>query len=65
MTQGIFLLVTGWIFTLIALLHALRLISGWKATIGDWTIPLWVSWLGLIIAAYLAYQGFLLKRKRP
>jgi len=62
-TQGSFLLVTSSIFALIALLHALRLVYGWKVMLGDWTAPLWVSWVGLLIAGYLAYQGFQLRRR--
>jgi hypothetical protein len=61
MKQGAFLLVTSSIFAVIALLHALRLFYGWKVTLGEWTVPVWVSWIGLLIAGYLAYQGFLLK----
>ena len=64
MKQGAFLVVTSSIFALIALVHALRLFYGWKVTIGDWAAPVWVSALGVLIAGYLAYQGFLLKRKQ-
>jgi hypothetical protein len=64
MRRGAFLLVISSIFALIALLHALRLVYGWKVTIGEWTVPIWVSWAGLLIAGYLACQAFLLKRKR-
>jgi type VI protein secretion system component VasF len=35
----------------------LRLIFGWPMQIGDVTIPLWVSWIGLIVAGALAYFG--------
>jgi len=66
MRQGAFLLVTSSIFALIALLHALRLIYGWNVAIGEWTVPVWVSAVGFLIAGYLAVQGFLLlKRKQP
>ncbi len=65
MKQGPFLLVTSLIFALIALLHALRLIYGWNVTIGEWTVPVWVSAIGFLIAGYLALQGLLLKRKQP
>jgi hypothetical protein len=63
--QGTFLLVTISICALIALLHALRLIYGWSVTIGEWTVPVWVSAVGLLIAGYLAFQGFILKRRQP
>jgi len=65
MRQGAFLLVTSSIFALLALLHALRLIYGWNVAIGEWTVPVWVSAVGFLIAGYLAVQGFLLKRNQP
>ena len=65
MKQGAFLLVTGLIFALIALLHALRLIFGWKVMVGEWTVPVWTSAIGFLGAGYLAYQGFRLKNKQP
>ncbi len=65
MKQGTFLLVISSIFALIALLHALRLIYGWNVTIGEWSVPVWVSAIGFLIAGYLALQGLLLKRKQP
>jgi len=49
---------------LIALLHVLRLLLGWQVTIGNVVVPLWVSWIGLAIAGYLAYQGLKLRRER-
>ena len=65
MTRGAFLLATSSIFALVALLHALRLIFGWTVAIGEWTVPVWVSAVGFLIAGYLAFQGFLLKKKQP
>jgi len=64
MTQRTFAFVTAILFSLIALLHAVRLLRGWHVTIGDIVVPVWVSWIGLVIAAYLAYEGFRLS-KRP
>jgi uncharacterized membrane protein len=62
MTQRTFSLVTAVIFALIALLHAARLLRGWQVTIEGAIVPIWISWIGLAIAAYLAYQGFLLSK---
>ena len=64
MKHGAFLLVTSAIFALIALLHALGLVYGWNVTIGEWTVPVWVSAVGFLIAGYLAFQGLLLRRKQ-
>ena len=63
MNQRAFVVLTSSIFALIALLHALRLIYGWDVTIGERTVPVWVSAIGFLIAGYLALQGFLFKRK--
>ena len=57
MNQGAFVLVTSSIFALIAVLHALRLIYGWNVTIEEWTVPVWVSAVGFLIAGYLAPPG--------
>ena len=42
------------IFTLVALLHALRLVLGWEITFQGGVVPLWVSWLGVVVAGGLA-----------
>ena len=64
MTHQTFSLVTAVIFLLIALLHAVRLLRGWQVTIEGAVVPIWISWIGLAIAAYLAYQGFRLARTK-
>ena len=62
MTQRIFSLITATLFSLIALLRAGRLLRGWSVTIESVVVPVWISWIGLVIAGYLAYQGFRLAR---
>ena len=42
------------VFTLVALLHLLRLVFGWEATIAGLTVPIWLSLLGTVIAGGLA-----------
>lgn len=54
--------VAGVIFLLIAVLHALRMLYGWDAAIGGWAVPMWFSWAGVVIAGYLAWSAFRLKR---
>ncbi len=62
MTHRTFSLVAAVLFSLMALLHALRLFRGWQVTVEGTVMPIWISWIGLVIAAYLAYQGFLLSK---
>lgn len=51
------------IFSIIAILHLLRIISGWQAVIGGLTIPMWASWVAVVVAGYLAYTSFNFYRK--
>ena len=55
--------VAGAVFSLVALLHLLRLVFHWEAVIGGWTAPMWLSWLGLAVAGYLAYSAFTMERR--
>lgn len=42
------------LFGLIAIVHLLRLFTGWQVTVAGFVIPVWVSLPGLIVAAGLA-----------
>ncbi|HBR27685.1 MAG TPA: hypothetical protein DD732_11760 [Rhizobiales bacterium] len=42
------------IFALVAIVHALRLLLGWSITVDGTDVPMWVSVVGLVIAAGLA-----------
>ena len=62
MNHRTFLSVTGVIFLVIAVLHLLRAVLGWNAVIGSFTIPMWLSWVALVVAAFLAYSAFKLAK---
>jgi hypothetical protein len=49
---------TALLFLIIAALHLLRIVFGWPAQIGGWSIPVWVSWLALVATGVLAALGF-------
>ena len=63
MKQKTFLVVTGVIFSILAILHVLRLVGRWEAKVENVTIPIWASWLGVFIAGFLAYNAFQLSKK--
>jgi hypothetical protein len=42
------------IFAIVAVMHLLRFVLGWDATIARTEIPMWVSVLALVIAGVLA-----------
>lgn len=48
---------TGVVFAAITVLHAFRLLYGWEAVIGDWTVPFWLSWFAVVFAGWLAWSG--------
>ena len=50
--------ITAALFLIIALLHLLRIVFGWSAEIGGVAIPMWASWLALVVTGALAYVGF-------
>ncbi|MBI1957274.1 MAG: hypothetical protein HYS44_02350 [Candidatus Niyogibacteria bacterium] len=45
------------IFTAIAILHGLRVFYQWPAVIGGYEVPMWLSYVAVAVAAYLAYQA--------
>ena len=57
MTEKAFATIAAVIFALVALLHLLRLVMGWSIVVDSWTVPMWVSWVGLVVAGGLSYYG--------
>ena len=58
-----YLLVTGLVFGAVTLLHILRLAYAWPAQIGGWTVPLELSWFGVVVAGALCAWAFALARR--
>jgi hypothetical protein len=53
-----FVLVSGIIFGVVAVIHALRLAFRWKVRIDARELPMWFSALGLVLAAGLSAWAF-------
>lgn len=47
-------LIASTIFGIVAVVHMLRLGYGIPVKIGAWTMPLWLSWIGVFLAGSLA-----------
>lgn len=62
MSQRTFSLVAGVVFGLVALAHVLRILLGWSIVIQDLSVPMWASWIAVIVMGYLAYEGFRLAK---
>jgi hypothetical protein len=57
MSQITFSLVAGLIFLLVAVMHLLRLALRSEVVLNGRSVPMWISWLALVIAGFLAFEG--------
>jgi hypothetical protein len=59
--------VSGLIFAFVSLGHLLRLVFAWPITLGPYTVPLWLSWIGMFVtAALVVWAGMaFVKTKAP
>ena len=60
-----YLLVSGVVFCLVALLHLVRVINGWGLQCGPWPVPIWVSWGGTVVPGILSVWAFRLAARVP
>jgi hypothetical protein len=63
MTRKTYFLATALLFSIICLVQLARIVFGWEAVIGGWSVPMWVSWIAVIVTAALAYFGYVLRSK--
>ena len=60
-----YLQISGALFGLIALAHLLRLFRHWPVDLAGFMVPLWASWLGLLLAGGLSIWALRLMRAMP
>ena len=53
MNSRAYLVISGTIFGIVAILHLLRVVNGWAVVVGPWSAPMWISWLGTLLPAVL------------
>ncbi len=58
MKDQLYVMISGTIFGLVALLHLLRAVNQWPFQLGPWFLPQWASWFGAAIAAGLCLWAF-------
>ena len=51
------------VFIIVAVVHSLRILLGWPAEISGWEVPMWVSWLAVIVAGTLAYHAYKINKR--
>ena len=60
-----YLQISGTLFGLIAGGHLLRLLRHWPVGVAGHPVPLWASWLGLLLAGGLGVWALRLVRATP
>ena len=53
-----YLLITGVVFSVIALAHMVRVLYQTDIIILGWEVPVFLSWIGIAISLYLAFSSF-------
>jgi len=56
--EPVYALVSALIFAVAAAAHLLRLVNRWAVQVGPYSVPMSVSWIGLVIAALISVWGF-------
>ena len=51
-------IVSALIFAVVAVAHVIRLLNRWAVHVGPFSVPMSVSWIGLVISALLSVWGF-------
>lgn len=62
MNHSQYCVVSGLLFSLVALAHLLRVIYGVQIKVDDVMVPMAVSWVGFILPVALAFWAFRLCR---
>ncbi len=55
--------VSGAVFSLVALAHLLRMVYGMSVQIDEYAVPMSVSWVAFIVAVVLAVWAFRIRRQ--
>ncbi|MSU56443.1 MAG: hypothetical protein EXS51_04040 [Candidatus Taylorbacteria bacterium] len=64
MKQHDFALFSGSLFLIIGIAHLARVVLGWSVQIDGWNVPVWCSYVAVLVAGYLAFHGLKLSQKR-
>jgi hypothetical protein len=56
--SGKYVVVSGVLFGVIAALQAVRALNQWPVSIGGFDVPVWASWIAMIVAGSLCVWAF-------
>ena len=58
MSRSTFSIVASAVFLVVAVVLFLRLVFRWEVLVAGWQVPRWISAVALVVAAFLAFEGF-------
>ena len=58
MTSNKYAVVSGVVFGVVAVLQAVRALYEWPVNVGDVEIPVWGSWVAVVVAGSLCLWAF-------
>jgi hypothetical protein len=64
MNPRTYFLLTAILFSIICLVQLSRITFGWEVIVGGWSVPMWLSWLAVVVTAVLAFFGFTYSRSK-
>jgi len=56
--QSNFNKLVGFIFLIIGILHLLRALLGWNAVINNLSVPMYISWIAVVVTFFLSFKAF-------
>lgn len=62
MKQKTYTKVSGVIFGVVAIVHLIRVLSGWQFMIGSYDVPAVLSIVAFVVLGYLAYSAYKLSK---
>ena len=57
------LMLASVIFGIVALLHLLRAIFGWPVSVAGLNVPVWLSYIAVVVAGYLSWNMYSVSKK--
>lgn len=61
--QSRYAVVSGVLFGVIAVVQALRALYQWPVQVGDFDMPVWASWIALIVSGSMCIWAFRCDKK--
>lgn len=62
MTQKAFYTTAGTVFLIVGVVHLLRVVNGWPVSVSEYAVPMWFSWVAVLLTGYLSYYSLFRRR---